>query len=277
MARQHSARQPNWLAGTAGWLWLAVIIVPIYYVLITSFKKQSAYYDTNALVPPADPTFENYRMVFEAGIGSYFINSIIVTVATVIPALTIALMASYVVVRGRSRYASFTHSTFLLGLSVPLQASVVPIYLIIAKAGLYDTLAALVLPSIAFALPITILILSNFMRDIPSHLFEAMAMDGAGHWWILWRLVLPMTRPALVTVGIYDALHVWNAFLLPLILTQSQNKRVLPLSLWAFQGEFSVNIPATLAAVVVSTLPLLLLYVFGRRQLIAGLSAGFSK
>jgi raffinose/stachyose/melibiose transport system permease protein len=94
---------------------------------------------------------------------------------------------------------------------------------------------------------------------------------------MMWRLALPLVRPAVVTIAIYNALHVWNGFLFPLILTQSPDKRVLPLSLWAFQDEFSVNIPAVLAAVVLSTLPLVVLYALARRQLVSGLTAGFNK
>ena len=93
----------------------------------------------------------------------------------------------------------------------------------------------------------------------------------------MWRLAFPLTRPALVTVTIYQALQVWNAFLLPLVLTQSPDLRVLPLALWTFQGQYSVNIPAVLACVVLTTLPILALYIVGRRQLLSGLAAGFSK
>lgn len=121
------------------------------------------------------------------------------------------------------------------------------------------------------------LILVNFIRDVPKELFESMRVDGAGDWMILWRLVLPLTKPALMTVGIYDALTVWNGFLFPLVLTQSADMRVIPLSLWSFQGEFSTDIPAVLAAVVLSILPLLAAYIVGRRQLVAGLTAGFGK
>jgi raffinose/stachyose/melibiose transport system permease protein len=122
-----------------------------------------------------------------------------------------------------------------------------------------------------------VLILVTFVRDIPAELFDAMRVDGAGEWRTLWTLVLPLSRPALMTVSIYDALTVWNGFLFPLILTQSPQNRVLPLALWSFQGQFTVNVPAVLAAVVLSSLPILTLYVIGRRQLIAGLTAGFGK
>jgi len=275
--RQPSGHRRNVLGGLSGWIWLGIIILPIYYVVISSVKDQAGFFATNPLLPTMNPTFANYQLVLEAGFSRYFLNSVIVTIGTVVPSLLFAFMASYAIVRGHGRFISFSNGVFLMGLAIPLQATIVPIYLIITRLNLYDTLWALILPSAAFALPISVLILANFMRDIPSGLFESMRLDGATNWAILWQLVLPMTRPALVTVGIYNALHVWNAFLFPLILTQSEEKRVLPLSLWTFQGEFSINVPATLAAVVLSTLPLLVLYMVGRRQLVSGLTAGFSK
>jgi raffinose/stachyose/melibiose transport system permease protein len=164
-----------------------------------------------------------------------------------------------------------------MGLAIPIQATIVPIYLMITKMGLYDTLPAIILPAIAFGQPLSILIISNFVRDIPKELFESMRLDGLSDWQIMWRLALPLTSPALVTVAIYQGLNVWNGFLFPLILTQSPDKRTMPLGLWAFQGEYTVNVPAILAAVVVSTIPILVLYVVGRRQLLSGLTAGIGK
>ena len=104
-----------------------------------------------------------------------------------------------------------------------------------------------------------------------------MRVDGASEWSTLWHLAFPLTRPALVTVSIYDGLAIWNGFILPLILIQSPSRRTLPLALWSFQGEFSINVPAVLACVVLTTLPILALYVIGRRQLLSGLTAGFSR
>jgi len=110
---------------------------------------------------------------------------------------------------------------------------------------------------------LSVVILANFLRDVPNELFESMRVDGAGHWRMLWSLVLPMVKPAVVTVAVYDGLNVWNGFLFPLILTQSADQRVLPMALWAFQGQFRVNIPAVLAAVILSTIPVLARYVLG--------------
>lgn len=270
-------RRPNFIGGLGGWLWLAVIILPIYYVVITSLKNQAGFFISNPMAPPTEPTLANYQLVLENNFVRYFVNSLIVTLGTVIPALFVSFMAAYAIVRGRGRFLNWTNNLFLLGLAIPLHATIIPIYWMITRAHLYDTLLALILPSIAFAIPVSVLILSNFMRDVPNELFESMRLDGCSDWAMLWRLALPMTKPAVITVGIYNALHVWNGFLFPLILTQSPSTRVLPLSLWTFQGEFSVNIPAVLASVVLATLPLLVIYIVARRQLLSGLTAGFSK
>jgi raffinose/stachyose/melibiose transport system permease protein len=273
-----ATHRPNWLGGFAGWVWLAIIIVPIYWVLITSFKVQSTYYASNPMVPPTDPTLENYRFVLESGFVTYFVNSVVATAGAVIPAVVFSFMAAYAIVRGwQLRFLRAVNGLFLMGLAIPLQATVIPVYLIIIKLQLYDSLLALILPSIAFAIPLSVLVLANFIRDVPKELFEAMRIDGANEWTTMWRLAAPLTRPAVLTVTVYNALHIWNGFLLPLVLTQSPDQRTLPLALWTFQGQYSVNVPAVVAAVVLTTLPILVLYAFGRRQLLRGLAAGFSR
>ena len=276
--RRGSREPSNYLGGLAAWIWLAIIIVPIYWILITSFKSQSKYFSSNPLALPAEPTLDNYRMVIEADFVRYFTNSAIVAVGATVPAVLISFMAAFAIVRGGTgRFLRFTNAVFLMGLAIPLQATIIPIYLIIIRLHLYDSLLALILPSIAFAIPLTVLILANFIRDVPNELFESMRLDGVSEWGTMWRLAFPLTRPALVTVTIYQALQVWNAFLLPLVLTQSPELRVLPLALWTFQGQYSVNIPAVLASVVLTTLPILVLYIAGRRQMLSGLAAGFTK
>ncbi len=270
-------RRLNLPAGAAGWIWLAIIIIPIYYILITSFKSQAGYFSQNPLALPSEPTLDNYKMVLANDFGRYFLNSVIVTLGATVPAVAFSFMAAFAIVRGNNRFLKSANTLFLMGLAIPLQATIIPIYLMIIKLHLYDSLLALVLPSIAFAIPLTVLILSNFIRDVPNELFESMRLDGCSEWQTMWRLALPLTKPAIVTVSIYNGLGVWNGFLLPLILTQSPELRVLPLALWSFQGQYSVNIPAVLASVVLTTLPILVLYIIGRRQLVSGLTAGFSK
>ncbi|KAA9165856.1 carbohydrate ABC transporter permease [Amycolatopsis acidicola] len=272
-----SRARANLPGGVAGFVWLAVVIVPVYYIVVTSLRGQQGFYDSNPLAPPADPTLDNYRLVLQNDFLRYFLNSMVVTLGTVAITVAVSLMAAYYVVRSRTRFSGFTYKAFLLGLAIPLQATIIPIYYLITRAYLYDTLLAVILPSVAFAIPLSVVILANFLRDVPNELFESMRVDGAGHWRMLFSLVLPMVRPAVITVAVYDGLNVWNGFLFPLILTQSSDQRVLPMALWAFQGQFRVNIPAVLAAVVLSTIPVLALYILGRRQLVAGLTAGFGK
>ena len=277
-SRGRGARRPNWLGGAAGWLWLLIVIVPIYWIVITSFKTQSNYFLTNPFAPPTEPTLDNYRFVLEADFARYFINSVIVALGAIVPAVLVSFMAAYAIVRAGDQWLlRSVNSLFLMGLAIPLQAAIIPVYLIVIRLHMYDTLAAIILPSIAFAIPLSVLVLSNFIRDVPKELFDSMRVDGASEWATLWHLAFPLTRPALVTVSIYNGLAIWNGFLLPLILIQSPNQRTLPLALWNFQGQYSINVPAVLAAVVLTTLPILILYVVGRRQLLSGLTAGFSK
>jgi raffinose/stachyose/melibiose transport system permease protein len=277
-SRGRGARRRNWLGGAAGWLWLLIVIVPIYWIVITSFKTQSNYFLTNPFAPPTEPTLDNYQLVIESNFVRYFVNSTIVALGAVVPTVLVSFMAAYAIVRaGDDRILRLVNSLFLMGLAIPLQAAVIPVYLIVIRMRMYDTLLAIILPSIAFAIPLSVLVLSNFIRDVPRELFDSMRVDGASEWGTLWHLAFPLTRPALVTVGIYNGLAIWNGFLLPLILTQSPDQRTLPLALWTFQGQYSINVPAVLAAVVLTAVPILALYVLGRRQLLSGLTAGFSK
>jgi raffinose/stachyose/melibiose transport system permease protein len=275
--RSQRLRQWNWLGGLAGWIWLVIVIIPIYWIVITSFKTSANYFSANPLKPPTDLTFENYKLVIQEHFIRYFFNSLVVTLGAVLPAVLISFMAAYAIVRGRGKFLWSCNALFLAGLAIPLQATIIPVYLIIIKLKLYDTLLAIILPSIAFALPLSVLVLTNFIRDVPNELFESMRVDGASEWKTLWNLAFPLSRPALVTVTIYNGLLIWNGFLLPLILTQSPERRTLPLALAAFQSQYTVNVPAVLASVVLTTLPILTLYVIGRRQLLSGLTAGFGK
>jgi raffinose/stachyose/melibiose transport system permease protein len=264
----------NWIGGSFGWIWLIVVMLPIYWVVITSFKTSASYYDTNALLPPNDPTLDNYRVVVRSHVARYFLNSVIIAVGAVVPAVGISFMAAYAIVRGAgNRLLRSVNSLFLMGLAIPLQAVIIPIYLIIIRLHLYDTLVAVILPSIAFAIPLSVLVLSSFIRDVPRDLFESMRVDGATEWRTLWRLAFPLTRPALITVSIYNGLAIWNGFLLPLILTQSPDEHTVPLALASFHGQMNV----LAAAVTLTSLPIVLLYAVGRRQLVSALSAGFSK
>ncbi|WP_433170298.1 carbohydrate ABC transporter permease [Actinoallomurus sp. CA-150999] len=274
-----AVRRPRWnVPGVAGGLaWLLIVLVPVYWMVISSLRDQAGFLGQEQLLPPSHPTLDNYRRVLDNGFGRYLLNSAIVTVATVIVVVLVTLLAAYVIVRSERRIARGAFTLFLAGLAVPSHAVIIPIYLLIIRLHLYDSLLALILPTAAFGIPVAVLVTTAFMRDIPNELFEAMRLDGASEWRILWSLAAPLSRPAMITVGVYTAIQAWNGFLFPLILTQSPRTRVLPLSLWTLQGEFTIDVPAVLAAVVLSSLPLFAAYLIGRRQLVAGLTAGFGK
>ncbi len=152
--------------------------------------------------------------------------------------LLLALPAAYAIVRSRSWAASLAFRAFLLGLAIPAQAVIIPVFLIITRLELYDTLRAVILPTVAFNLPLVVLILSGSLRDVSSELYEAMTVDGAGPFRIFfWRLVLPMSRGSVSTVGIFVGLNAWNGFIFPLILTQDLDNRVVSLGLWHYQAS----------------------------------------
>ena len=272
-------RSSNPLGALGGLVWLVIVIIPLYWVVVTSLRSQAGFFGASQLALPHPLTFGNFHLVLSNQFGTYLLNSVIVTASAVIIVLAVAVMAGYGIVRsGSTHKVTWTaFNLFLLGLAIPLQATIIPVYYVIDKLHLYDTLPAVILPSAAFTIPVSVLILVNFLRDVPGELYEAMNVDGAGEWRMLWTMAVPLARPALVAVGIYDALNVWNGFLFPLILTQSPGRAVLPLALFNYEGQYAINVPAILAAVILSLLPILALYAAARRQLLGGLTAGMGK
>jgi raffinose/stachyose/melibiose transport system permease protein len=260
-----------------GLIWLVIAFYPILFMLMTSLRPLADFFTDIPWLPPTHPTMTNYQNVLQNDFGLYFVNTLFVTVISVLLIVLVSLFAAYAISRIRNRFTRAIFNLFLFGLAIPLQATIIPIYAMISSMHLYDTLLALILPYVAFGIPLSVLVLVTYIRDIPNELHESMYLDGASHFRILRSLVLPLSRPALITVIIYETIQVWNGFLFPLVLTQSPSVRVLPLALWSFQGQFTTNVPAILAAVFLSATPIILLYIFGRRQLLSGLMAGFSK
>lgn len=254
--------------------WFVLVAVPLYFLFVTSLRASSDYLSDGPLAVPTALTLENYARVLGSRFPLYFLNNVVVAVACVTIVLVLALPAAYAIVRSRSRWVARGFSLMLLGLAVPAQAVIVPLYLMVTRLRLYDTLLAIILPTAAFALPLAVVVLTSSLRDIPDELFEAATLDGAGPGRALVSLVLPLARPGLATIGIFTSLQAWNGFLFPLVLTQDASVRVLTLGLWDYQGQYGTNVPLITAAVLLSLLPLLVVYLLGRRHLLAGLTAG---
>ncbi len=275
--RPHRRWRRNWIAGVLSTIWLAIVVLPLYMIAVTSLRTQSAYLSEGAIQPPTGLTLGNYGRALRLGFGEFLVNSLIVATFCIVLVGALALPAAYVITRGRSRIVSATFSMYLLGLAIPAQAVIIPIYLIVTKLHLYDSLLAIILPSTAFSLPMSIVVLTSSLRDIPNELYEAMIVDGADPRRTFAQLVFPMARPGLITIAIFSGLNAWNGILFPLVLTQSESRRVLPLGLWNFQGQNVTNVPGLMAAVVLSALPVLALYLFVRRNLLRALAAGFGR
>ncbi|MFG2594507.1 carbohydrate ABC transporter permease [Streptomyces sp. NPDC048462] len=261
----------NPLAGLGSLVWLLIVIVPLYTLISSSLMHQDEALNGDPLAFPANPTLDNYSTVLDSGFSTMLTNTAIVAVVTVVIVLALSVPVAYVAVRARSRLSSLAFRTFLLGVAIPAQAVIVPLYLLISKMNLYDTLPAIVLPTAAFAMPVAVLILSGTMRDVSEEMYEAMSLDGATPLRMLWQLAIPMSKGGISTVAIYTALQAWNGFLFPLIFTQSEEKRVLTLGLFNFMSQFGMNIPAVLAAIVLSVVPIFAVYLVARRALVNGL------
>jgi raffinose/stachyose/melibiose transport system permease protein len=268
------ARNP--LGLVFGAVWLAVVMAPVWYLVITSFRTQSQYLTADPWVP-SGLSLTNFRAAIRAGFWHFALNSVLVTGGAAILVCFAALLGAYAVTRRLSALGQLLFRLSLACLALPAVAVIIPLYFESQRLHLYDSLLGLIFPMAAFGLPVAMLILVNFLRDIPRDLFDSMTVDGASDWTILWRLVIPLARPAITIVAIYECIQAWNNLLFPLILTQSSQNRVLPLVMYDFVGQFSMNVPGVLATIVLSSLPLVAIYAVARRHLIGGIAAGYSR
>lgn len=262
---------PNHVAGVLTAVWLFIVAAPILLMVFWALQKRSDY-QRGPLTLPTGLTTENVVEVLRAGFGGYMVNTAYVTLGSIALMLVLALPAAYAIVRSQSWLASGAFRMFLLGLAIPAQATIIPVYWMMDQLNLFESLTAIILPTVAFQLPLVILILAGGLRDVSRDLYEAMTVDGAGAFRMFWQLVLPMSRGTISAVSIYTGIGAWNGFLFPLILTSEEGNRVVTLGLWNFQGQYAINIPGLMMAVLISTLPIFLLYIFARRWLVAGLA-----
>lgn len=257
-------------------LWLFIAGLPFLFVIVTSFKTIQEYMgDLWSL--PTSLDFGNYVETFEGGIGRYFVNSFLVSVASVIITLVLAALASFPLAKMRFRLNRPLFLLFLSGSMIPVHVTLIPIYTLTNDLGIYDTLFALLGPYVAFHLPLAVLIITEFMSQLPHELEEAARIDGAGPFEIFRRIMLPLSVPALSTVGIYTFIFVWNEFVFALVLLSSRSNLTLPLGLMQFSGEYSINVPGLMSAVTLASLPIILVYLIMQEKVVAGMVAGAIK
>jgi raffinose/stachyose/melibiose transport system permease protein len=258
-------------------VWLMVAGLPFFFMVLSGFKKQFDLLSHPFWTLPQEWALENYRTVLEGPFLRSLLNSLIVVFVSVTLILLIASMAAFAFARMDFRLNRPLFLAVVAGLAIPAHVTLIPVYLLTTRLGLYDTLWALIGPYVAFNLPLAIFILTEFMRHIPRELEEAARLDGAGTAAFFWRVALPLSRSGLATVGIYNAVALWNEFVFAYVLTSSPSRRTLPLAIWDYQGQYTANIPLIMAVLSLSALPLILIYIVAQERVISGMMAGALK
>jgi raffinose/stachyose/melibiose transport system permease protein len=258
-------------------LWLAVTTFPFLFVVFTSLKTNEETYSSPVWALPARFNITNYVTVLHSTFLTYLRNSVFVVSVSLILIVLVSAMAAFALARMRFRFNKTIFAAIVAGMIVPLHVTLVPVYLLTRNIGLYDTPFALIGPYVATSLPVSIFIMTEFMRQIPIELEEAAKIDGCNPFGLFWRVFFPLSTPGIATVAIYNGIALWNEFIFAYVLTSSPQNRTLPLAIWDFQGQYASDIPTILAVVTLTSLPLLVAYAFGQERIIKGMMAGALK
>jgi raffinose/stachyose/melibiose transport system permease protein len=251
---------------------IALMLAPIAYIVLGGFRTNS-----QITVDPAGfPNPWNVGNYLDVLGGSTFwqevLNSTIVAVVTTIGVIALGLMASYVLARYRFRGRGFLYALFAAGLMFPITVAITPLYIVVRNIGLMNSLAGVILPQIAFALPTTIIILVPFLRAIPDEIEEAAFIDGCSRLGFFWRMVLRLSLPGVITVGILAFIASWNSYLLPLFLLNNEATFTLPLGVQAFSSQYSQDTAKVLAFTSLSMIPALVFFSLFERRIVGGLT-----
>lgn len=241
---------------------VAVIqVYPLIWMFFLSLKSNSEIYSGNSMGFPKQLRWENYVSAMETGnVLRYMYNSLLVTAVTVALSTFLAAMAAYAITRMIWRGSRGTMLLFLMGIMIPSQAIILPIYLIMHKVGLYNTRSGLIIVYIVFALPVAIFILSGFLKSLPNELEEAAALDGANIYYIFARIILPLLKPALSTVLVFTFLSTWNEFMYSFILLDREKLRTLTVGLLSMKGQYYTDWGAMAAGLTIAAFPSLIIY-----------------
>jgi raffinose/stachyose/melibiose transport system permease protein len=258
-------------------LFAVAVIVPSSIVILGAFKKDLEIY-TKPLALPQHWSLSNFsRLIHEGNVFTPFKNSLIVSVFSVAITLLLASMAAYGISRMITVTGKVLFLLFSLGLAIPGQVNIIPVYILFVKLHLTNSLVGLILINIAVTLPIAIFILTTFIRNLSQEMFEVAGIDGAGTWRSYRSIALPLSRPAMGATGIFLFVICWNDLLYPLMLITQLDKKTLPLTLIDFRGEYATSYSMLFTAILVASLPLVIMYVFMQRSFVAGLTAGAVK
>ncbi|WP_428982940.1 carbohydrate ABC transporter permease [Phytohabitans maris] len=273
----------NSLAHVGLALWAIIIIAPLLWMFLASFKSNTEMYLGNPFSLPSSINLDSYvRAWNEAHVGRYFLNSVFVVALSTAGTMLFGSMAAYVLARYKFIGNRIIYYLFVSGLAFPVFLALVPLFLIVNNMGLLNTFTGLILVYIAYSLPFTVFFLAAFFKTLPNSVAEAAVMDGASHTRLFFQVMMPMARPALVSITIFNIIGQWNQYLLPVALMQgegAQEKWVLTQGIAniSVQAGYEADWAAMFAAVTLSILPMIIMYAFFQRQIQAGLTAGAVK
>ncbi|MFJ3385109.1 MULTISPECIES: carbohydrate ABC transporter permease [unclassified Curtobacterium] len=253
-------------------LFIAVCIGPVAYIVLGGFRTNAQITASPAGLP-SPWQFTNYAEVLSSGIfWQQLGNSLIAGITTTVGVVVLGLMVSFVLARYRFRGRGALYSLFAAGLMFPITVAITPLYLLVKDLGLTNSLAGVILPQIAFALPTTVIILVPFLRAIPDELEEAAAIDGASRIGFFFRMVVPLSLPGVVTTGILAFIGSWNSYILPLFILNDAANYTLPLGVQAFSSQYSVDTARVLAFTSLSMIPALAFFAVFQRRIVGGLT-----
>ena len=257
--------------------WLVVSFMPFGFMVLNSFKEKFEMLTKGVFQLPDSLNWNNYTEVLKGGFGTYFKNSVIVLGISLILLLFIAACASYPLARFKFKLANPIYALIVACMSIPVHITLIPVFKMAKSTGLYDSIWALIGPYIAFAVPISVFILTSFMKEIPREIEESAEIDGCGKIQMFFSMILPLAKPGLATLAIYNGVNMWNEFSFAYTLTQSSANRTLPLAIWEFQGQYSMNTPMIMAVLTLTLLPMIIMFIIFQDKLVKGMTAGAVK
>ncbi|WP_077615984.1 carbohydrate ABC transporter permease [Caenibacillus caldisaponilyticus] len=253
------------------------VIYPTIIVILNAFKSNQEIFNKPYGLP-SHFSLKNFTAAWdEANFSVYFKNSVFVSIASVLLVLLLSSMAAYVLARFKFKGNFVIYFIFLLGLMLPLRLAIIPLYLIIRDLHLLDTFTGLILVYVASGLSFSIFILYTFFKNIPNELLEAARMEGANAFQIYYKIMLPLVRPALSTVAIFNFMSYWNDFFFPYILMSSPEKFTIPVGIASFFGEYTTDWSLLFAGLSISIIPVIIVFFIMSKQFIQGLTAGAIK
>ena len=255
-------------------LFTILCLYPLVWLFLSSFKTNSELY-SNPWGLPESFSLANYvQAITEGHILQYFGNSVIIAVSAVLVSVILSSMVSYAVTRMQWKLSKLTLRIFMLGMMIPVYAMVVPLFSMFNKMGLLNTHLAVIIPHIAISFPMAIFIMTGFMGSLPKELEEAAVMDGCNIYQIFFKIIMPISKSSIVTVAVVTFINVWNDLLLPQIFLTDASKMTLPVGLTEFQGRYATNYVAEIAAVIITIIPSIIVYIWLHKHIMEGMVAG---